>query len=529
MLNGKFFTGLPPKMIDRGGTGGRNRMESHFFWPDDTKVDTAVESRIKRRNSVQLANTERPLYEKQTSVADIDVDTKKRFSKEFSQSSIQFYDNLNDNRSNSRRSMLRNSVGNKKMEIAEKPTKTKLELPESIVDEAYTTAKKKQAYTSKIEFYDYVNDREEPQNNRNNLRKPKMDMNDKREMELNSKNSPKLQVKRDVRSLSEEKEQRKINNREVNAVERSSNDYYNRRERDMILNNEERYLKSRRSVEPRTNVSPKRGLAKTTNNYLQRYSSERDIYREPSFERRKPSYYENTRETRDYRRDAATPERYENRRFSQRDEILEDNSYYRRERDEPIRINRNNNRQYYDPPEEKDVEYQHEEEIRSRMRNVHLKSPPIRKQYFPPEEYYDDEPQQHYYRHNDQNKTPTTRGSSHQRIDYNEREDNEVDLPYENYNSNKRLNNNNSSINKINNQIQQRPESAPTSPPPSDAESINATKSQKHLRSSLCFNNGEIIGANDATQSPTSTSQYPTQRRNARSSATQRVSVGLPD
>ncbi|XP_065371159.1 nuclear transcription factor Y subunit beta [Calliphora vicina] len=520
MLNGKFFTGLPPNMIDRGSGGGTNRMESHIFWPDETQVDNAVESRIKRRNSVQLANTERPLYEKQPSVAGNDVDTKKRFSREFSQSSIQFHDNLNDNRSNSRRSMLRNSVGNKKMEIAEKPTKTKLELPESVVDEAYTTAKKKQAYTSTIEFYDYDNEREEPQNNRNNLRKPKMDMNDKREMELNTKNSPKLQVKRDVRSLSEEKEQRKINNREVRAMQRPDpfkmNDSYDReQEREMILNNEERYLQSRRSVEPRMNVSPKRGLAKTTNNYEQRYSSERENFREPApllYERRKPAYYENSKEMRDYRRDAATPELYENHRFSQRELNLEDDSHYRREREEPKRIIHN-----------------------YRMRNLHLKSPPTRKQYYAPEEYYDDEPQQqqqHYYGRNDQIKTPTNRGSSHQRFDYNDREANEVDLPYENNNSSRRFNNNNSPINKINNQIQQKPAATPTSPSPSDAESYCTTKSQKHLRSSLCFNEGAIIGENDATRSPTSTSssqQYPTQRRNARSSATQRVSVGLPD
>ncbi|KAM7363378.1 LOW QUALITY PROTEIN: uncharacterized protein ACRADG_000312 [Cochliomyia hominivorax] len=527
MLNGKFFTGLPPKMIERGGAS-RNRLESHFFWPDDTKVETAVESRIKRRNSVQLTNAERPFYEKQMSVADNDnVDTKKRFTKEFSQSSIQFYDNLNDNSTNSRRPQ------NRKMDIAEKPTKTKLELPESVVDEAYTTDKKKQAYTSKIEFYDYVNEEAESQNNRNNLRKPKMDMNDKREMELNSKNSPKLQVKRDVRSLSEEKEQRKINNREVRA-----NENYGERERERILNNEERYLQSRRSVEPRMNVSPKRGLTKTTNNYEQRYSSERETFREPiPYDRRKPPYYEDIEEPRDYRRET------EINRFKQRD--YEDREYHspiRHKREEPNRMIRNNTRSYYDHPIDRDYspEYAGEEEVSRRMRDVRIKSPPPRKYYSnPSEEYYYDEPpqqqQQQYYRRNDHIKTPTKRGSSQERYEYNDREINDIDAPYENNNTSKRFNNNNATINKINNKFEPKAVAKPTSPSPSVCADtpLSATKSQKHLRSSLCFNNGEIIGGNDETGSPTTSSttspQYPTQRRNARSSATQRVSVGLPD
>lgn len=533
MLNGKFFTGLPPKMIDRGGATNRNRLESHFFWPDDTKVESAVENRIKRRNSVQLTSTEKPVYQKQISVADNGVDTKQRFSKEFSQSSIQFYDNLMDNNTSPRRQLMRNSVANKKMDIAEKPTKTKVELPESVVDEAYTSAKKKQAYTSKIEFYDYVNEEGNEQNNRNNMRKPKMDMNDKREMELNSKNSPKLQVKRDVRSLSEEKEQRKINNREV-----KTNESYEQRARERILNNEERYLQSRRSVEPRMNVSPKRPLNKVANNYEQRYSVDREIYREPSpeqYERRGPGYNTN------YRREMESPEFYENRRYAERDygDEPEERPVYRRNREEPKRMIRNNTRAYYEPADDRDYEHDYpaEEEIRSRMRNVHLKSPPPRKQYYPPEEYYDDELQRQYYGRNERMKTTTNRGSSQEHYDYNERDINEVDLPYENNNTSKRSNNQKAPINKINNKIEQktmtRSPPPPTSPSPSDADSsVSATKSQKHLRSSLCFNNGEIIGENDATRSPTSTSsapQYPTQRRNARSSATQRVSVGLPD
>ena len=47
-----------------------------------------------------------------------------------------------------------------------------------------------------------------------------------------------------------------------------------------------------------------------------------------------------------------------------------------------------------------------------------------------------------------------------------------------------------------------------------------------HLRSSLCFYNGEIV----ASDNEAATSSMPMQqRRNARNAATKRVSVGLPD
>ncbi|CAD6992925.1 unnamed protein product [Ceratitis capitata] len=206
MLNGKFYTGLPPGMIDRGSTQ-RNRLQSSIFWPDDTKVDSAVETRVKRRNSLQIAQAERPRLRMQSSVSgvdggggcgDADVNTRQLFQKEFSKSSIEFLDNLGDETKVRKPLLFRagRSGGN---EVTPKPTAMKLPLPENVVNAGYTTAKKKQAFTSKIEFYDYVGDE---LNNRNNLRRSKMDMNDKKEMERNTKNSPKLQVKNNVRNLS---------------------------------------------------------------------------------------------------------------------------------------------------------------------------------------------------------------------------------------------------------------------------------------------------------------------------------------
>lgn len=507
MLNGKFYTGLPPKMIERGSGGGRNRLESHLFWPDDTKTETAAESRIKRRNSVQLASAERPSYEKkQNSIGD-DVDTRQRFSKEFSQSSIQFYDNLNDNNRQARR----NSMSHRKMDIAEKPTNTKLELPDdSVVNEAYTAAKKKQAYTSKIEFYDYANDNEE----RNNLRRPKMDMNDKRDMELNSKNSPKLQLKRDVRSLSEEKDHTKINNSEM-----SNKMDDNKERRARILNNQENYLRNRRSMEPRMNVSPKRSWAKTSN---KRYTDERDIYREPeslAYDRRYAKPEERYNSGYDWQQNSRYSAGGYNDNFE--DERLT--------RDQTKRVTKNNERDYYEETAERYYNQQRpyeDEEIRNRMRNISVnttKQP--QKPCYAGEQYYDDASS--YCGQNYEVETPTNRTNSYTRHDYNERQE----MPYMSYNnSTDRFVSNKPYVRKINNQFQRETVASPTSPTPSsDAEStVSASRTQRHLRSSLCFNNGEIIGENDGSASPTS-SHNPTPRRNARSSATQRVSVGLPD
>ncbi|XP_022213173.1 uncharacterized protein LOC111068123 [Drosophila obscura] len=213
MLNGKFYTGLPPKMVERRGAKVYDRQESHFFWPDDSQLDSAVETRVKRRNSLQLEPS-RPGQGSaiqasrlpSTQNAAPDVDTRRMFHKEFASSSIEFYDNLQpsrDNRPSVRRGM-RQEVTPKLTEVS--PYRGNLPLLSAHPEEDTTGERRKQAYSSKIQFYDYVNQDDCHTPTQNNARRPKMDMNDKREVELNSKNSPKLQVKRNVRSLSVEVE-----------------------------------------------------------------------------------------------------------------------------------------------------------------------------------------------------------------------------------------------------------------------------------------------------------------------------------
>ncbi|KAH8381264.1 hypothetical protein KR093_001144 [Drosophila rubida] len=207
MLNGKFYTGLPPKMVERQSGNGQNRQESHFFWPDDTRVDSAVETRVKRRGSLEAgpapANQRRSA---QLAEHTPDVDTRQMFHKEFAKSSIQFYDNLQPNNSNqqTRLQRLRREVTPKLTDV--EPNARPVLANKSVEQEDPSAARRKQAYSSKIQFYDYVN-LNEGDATPNNNRRPKMDMNNKREVELNSKNSPKLQVKHNVRHLSVERDQ----------------------------------------------------------------------------------------------------------------------------------------------------------------------------------------------------------------------------------------------------------------------------------------------------------------------------------
>lgn len=551
MLNGKFFTGLPPKMIERGGGTAPNRLESHLFWPDDTKAESAVECKLKRRNSVQLQASDKPSCTRQFSVGgDNDVDTKRRFSKEFSQSSIQFYDNLSENNPvPNRRALLRSGVG-KKTDLTEKPTATKLQLPETIVDEAYTTAKRKQAYMSKIEFYDFVNEQEaeaQAKIQQNNFRKPKMDMNDKREMELNSKNSPKLQIKRDARSLSEEKDMPKINNRSTKTLERPSRQI---KEVNLSKANTREYREGRNEIYDRSNVK-----SRERNNYDSRYDREPvetqyendgDYYEKPN-----RSVLPRERFHRKYEDDRDFGENSHQRyKIRDRSEDFVDEKQYRRIQNDT----KKDIRSQYGSRTRNEILHRDEAEIGERMRKVRIESSPPRRYHYYRDEYYDDERPVEDNRRTRTSPTRdiTKRGNLQRLYESNPRDEYEDDAhPYED--SYEAMNNKSSrnicdnshqanidrTTNKLNNEIASRrftrspsPELIQKSSTPGASQSpstmsADVNKPRKHLRSSLCFHDGAIIAENDATQSPTS--EKPAARRNIRSTATKRVSVGLPD
>uniref|UniRef100_A0A1A9UXE5 Uncharacterized protein n=1 Tax=Glossina austeni TaxID=7395 RepID=A0A1A9UXE5_GLOAU len=462
MINGKFFTGLPPRMIDRHGTPTPNRLESHLYWPDDTKVDSAVESKVKRRNSVLSDRSERPQLKKQISTDDDEVDLKERFQREFTKSSIQFYDNLNEDVNTKNTGRLARNLKSMKNEIAEKPTATKLELPESVVDEAYTAAKKQQAYTSKIQFYDYVNEPEpepepEPQMQRNNMRKPKMDMNDKRDVELNTKNSPKLQVKHNVRTFSEEKEKSpKVNN-----------------------NNNESQQQQQQQQQQQLKTSE--NLAEQKEDNLRKSFNNRPRYREDRVENHHQPI-----------RMQYSPDRLNERRHPYRREPLYDHDYRRFEDN------------FHD--------YEQIDQAPGQPNMIYGYLPPCQSLILPV--------RGNYYNNNNYGMITTTLPYKAKAVKGSLKQYSDTD--YNNYNNNAIINTLNSShtqnaitINKTsrnNNKhddVNQTPQAAPASTAINTKSSQSSERRQsrhtsaknlKHLRSSLCFHDGEIIADNDVKE-----------------------------
>uniref|UniRef100_A0A1A9WJR1 Uncharacterized protein n=1 Tax=Glossina brevipalpis TaxID=37001 RepID=A0A1A9WJR1_9MUSC len=523
MINGKFFTGLPPRMIDRHGTPTQNRLESHLYWPDETKVDSAIESKVKRRNSIlSERGDERPQLKKQISTTDDDeVDVKERFQREFTKSSIQFYDNLNDDINIKNTRQLKKNYKSMKSEIAEKPTATKLEqLPESVVNEAYIAAKKQQAYTSKIQFYDYVNEPEpetEPkqqQMQRNNMRKPKMDMNDKRDVELNTKNSPKLQIKHNVRNFSEEKEKNsKIHN-----------------------NNEKQQLNTSPSVMEQNSMEHKEdNLRKSFNN--------RPRYREDRLENHQQSN----------KMQYCPDERFNERRYPyQRRDPIYDRDYdyrgrlenkfqdYEQSIDQTYldpRYERSNYQRDFLIPESRRVlrnnvyPLDYEDRIEERMNNMHLRSVARPRRFaatYQPE--WDD---RSYYAN------AVKGGGSFKptNINYNNYNNNDMNTlnsshkPKNSITINNKTNRNDNNNNKRND-VNQAPQAAQAntvinmkSSQSSDErrqskERSTSRKNLKHLRSSLCFHDGEVIADNDVKESFTT--------RQTGVAANPTVNVGLP-
>ncbi|KAL5284610.1 hypothetical protein ACFFRR_006737 [Megaselia abdita] len=159
MLNGKFYTGLPPKMIDRQ-SNGPNRQQSHFFWPDDSQLEPAVPPRSRRPssniNSDVIPNNKREPQHP--------IEPTKLFMNEFNKSKIHFYD---------------------------VPDKGALPQANSISG----------GNKSQIQFFDYAG--EEKGRNINNRHPTSVvvsveERNLKSEVEKNLKNSPKLQDKKFV-------------------------------------------------------------------------------------------------------------------------------------------------------------------------------------------------------------------------------------------------------------------------------------------------------------------------------------------
>ncbi|XP_055374140.1 GATA zinc finger domain-containing protein 14 [Condylostylus longicornis] len=152
MLNGKFFTGLPPGMMNK--SNANNRQKTNFFWPNDSdfgtlKDDIKVEKNLSNNNITYASGTSNnPEYEPENLL-------KKQLS-----SSIKFYDDVD-------KEDYQRSTRNNRKKIFDLP-KQDTELN----DQIDFKAKSAETFCSKIQFYDFPDNSngasKSPQKERNN-------------------------------------------------------------------------------------------------------------------------------------------------------------------------------------------------------------------------------------------------------------------------------------------------------------------------------------------------------------------------
>lgn len=134
MIKGKFYTGLPDKMMNR--SRGMDRQQTNFFWPDESEAEETPS----RQRSVAKKMTSAMVNNEQQ----VDIKPKELFKKQLS-SGIQFYDNVDAKTPEARRRRFK-KIDN-------------INLNNVNVDRQYAPEKKKlETFSSKIEFYDFVDD-----------------------------------------------------------------------------------------------------------------------------------------------------------------------------------------------------------------------------------------------------------------------------------------------------------------------------------------------------------------------------------
>lgn len=97
MLNGKFFTGLPPKMIDRG-TPRPDRQKSNFFWPDESDESPGSPSPRKSQSSLKTTQKDQRITPNTE-----EITPKNLYHKQL-KSKIEFYDTVDSSPADNKRS-----------------------------------------------------------------------------------------------------------------------------------------------------------------------------------------------------------------------------------------------------------------------------------------------------------------------------------------------------------------------------------------------------------------------------------------
>lgn len=156
MIRGKFYSGLPDKMMHREVRA--DRQQTNFFWPDESDAED-IPSRIKRRGSnAQTTATQKTSLT--TANNESDIKPKELFQKQLS-SCIEFYDNVDAKTPEARRRRFKN-IDNVNLNNA---------------DTQFVPEKKKlEAFSSKIEFYDFADANGKPSDTKYNNMKHENDV-----------------------------------------------------------------------------------------------------------------------------------------------------------------------------------------------------------------------------------------------------------------------------------------------------------------------------------------------------------------
>lgn len=151
MIKGKFYTGLPEKMMNR--SRGMDRQKTSFYWPDESEAEETPNRKVRPTKTKASPMTSATVNN--SSAASDDIKPKELFHKQLS-SRIEFYDNVDAKTPEARRRRFK-KIDNVNLNNLNN------------ADNQYVPEKKKlETFSSKIEFYDFVDAAKPAQVKRNN-------------------------------------------------------------------------------------------------------------------------------------------------------------------------------------------------------------------------------------------------------------------------------------------------------------------------------------------------------------------------
>lgn len=165
MIKGKFYTGLPEKMMNR--SRGMDRQQTNFYWPDESEAEETPSRKVRPTTKSPMTSA----AVNNSSTAKDDIKPKELFHKQLS-SRIEFYDNVDAKTPEARRRRFK-KIDNVNLNNLNN------------ADRQYVPEKKKlETFSSKIEFYDFVDVAKPAEVKRNNAvvepikQKQKIDIDD---------------------------------------------------------------------------------------------------------------------------------------------------------------------------------------------------------------------------------------------------------------------------------------------------------------------------------------------------------------